>query len=262
MLAVDHGYFLGPTSGLETPAATIAPLAPYADTLMLTRGVLRSSVDPRVDVPIVLRVSGGTSILSELSNEGLVTAVEDAVRLKQPGWRSIYVGSPTSGRHCLARGVGRRRRAPRSVLAVTAVATWRATRYLRSRAASRPSWGASSHHYCDNFEHVARTCPCRSIAGGKKPEKEALELAAKRCATARAASTWGATSSSPEPGGDDPGGARRGARGRLGGPGLRALQVAAEAQAEETCGQAARGEDDGGEEASRPRRQVAVLSAV
>ena len=42
MLAIDHGYFLGPTSGLERPDITIVPLLPYADTLMLTRGILRS----------------------------------------------------------------------------------------------------------------------------------------------------------------------------------------------------------------------------
>jgi len=63
MLAVDHGYFLGPTSGLEEPGKTIAPLLPYADSLMLTRGVLRNSVSPEYPVPVVLRVSGGNSIV-------------------------------------------------------------------------------------------------------------------------------------------------------------------------------------------------------
>src|SRR5512143_253238 len=77
MLAVDHGYFLGPTSGLEEPRKTVEPLLPYADSLMLTRGLLRTSVPPQADVPIVLRVSGGTSVLKELSNEGLTVAMED-----------------------------------------------------------------------------------------------------------------------------------------------------------------------------------------
>ncbi|MFH1231337.1 MAG: 3-hydroxy-5-phosphonooxypentane-2,4-dione thiolase LsrF, partial [Planctomycetota bacterium] len=66
MLAVDHGYFLGPTTKLENASQTIAPLAPYADSLMLTRGILRASVDAMSNVPIVLRVSGGTSILGKL----------------------------------------------------------------------------------------------------------------------------------------------------------------------------------------------------
>ena len=72
MLAVDHGYFLGPTTGVKIPKKDIMPLAPYADCLMLTRGVLRTSIDPKIDNPIVLRVSGGNSILSEeLSDEGI-----------------------------------------------------------------------------------------------------------------------------------------------------------------------------------------------
>src|SRR6266566_690987 len=74
MLAVDHGYFLGPTSGLEEPAKTIEGILSYADALMLTRGVLRNSVDPTTSVPMVLRVSGGSSILKELSNEVITVA--------------------------------------------------------------------------------------------------------------------------------------------------------------------------------------------
>ena len=69
MLAVDHGYFQGPTSGLEVMEQTLEPLIPYADCLMLTRGILRTSVPPGCQVPIVLRVSGGKSVLTELSNE-------------------------------------------------------------------------------------------------------------------------------------------------------------------------------------------------
>ena len=95
MLAVDHGYFLGPTSGLEDPGKTIEPLLPYADTLMLTRGILRASVPPEADIPIVLRVSGGTSILNPLSNEALTTTIEDAIRLNVAAVTcSIFVGSP------------------------------------------------------------------------------------------------------------------------------------------------------------------------
>ena len=95
MLAVDHGYFLGPTSGLEDPKATLAPLLRHADSLMLTRGVLRTCVPPEADPPIVLRVSGGTSIHGELSHEGLTTAIEDAVRLNAAAVTlSVFVGAP------------------------------------------------------------------------------------------------------------------------------------------------------------------------
>ena len=94
MLAVDHGYFLGPTSGLEKPGVTIAPLLPHADSLMLTRGVLRNCVPTTVDVPIVLRISGGASILRELSNEGLTVAIEDAIRLNAAAiTMSVFVGA-------------------------------------------------------------------------------------------------------------------------------------------------------------------------
>ncbi|MDG7049568.1 MAG: 3-hydroxy-5-phosphonooxypentane-2,4-dione thiolase LsrF, partial [Nitrososphaerota archaeon] len=93
MLAVDHGYFQGPTSGLEVPRKTITPLLPYADSLMLTRGILRTSVDPSNKVPIVLRVSGGTSVLKELSNEVITTSIEEAIRLNASAVAvSIFVG--------------------------------------------------------------------------------------------------------------------------------------------------------------------------
>ncbi len=82
MLAVDHGYFLGPISKLEKPGETVEPLLPYADALMITRGVLRNCISPAEDLPIVLRVSGGSSIVGEnLANETLTTSVADAVRI-------------------------------------------------------------------------------------------------------------------------------------------------------------------------------------
>ena len=94
MLAVDHGYFLGPTSGLEQPRKTIEPLLSYADSIMLTRGVLRTSVDPKSDKPVVLRVSGGTSILKELSNEDITVSIDDCIRLNVSAMAlSIFVGS-------------------------------------------------------------------------------------------------------------------------------------------------------------------------
>ncbi len=94
MLAVDHGYFLGPTSGLEEPRKTIEPLMPHADSIMLTRGVLRTSVDASADKPVVLRVSGGTSILKELSNEDITVSIDDCIRLNVSAMAlSIFVGS-------------------------------------------------------------------------------------------------------------------------------------------------------------------------
>src|SRR3989344_6097373 len=95
MLAIDHGYFLGPTRKLENPRKTIEPLVNYADALALTRGVLRTSLNPDFDVPIILRVSGGSSIIGkDLSNETIVTTMEEAIRLNVSAVAmSIFVGS-------------------------------------------------------------------------------------------------------------------------------------------------------------------------
>ena len=95
MLAVDHGYFLGPTEKLEIPKKTIAPILKYCDSIMLTRGVQRTSVDPKSPVPIVLRVSGGSSIIGEdLSNEQITVSIKDAIRLNASALAmSVFVGS-------------------------------------------------------------------------------------------------------------------------------------------------------------------------
>ena len=90
MLAVDHGYFQGPTTGLERIDITIVPLVPYADALMITRGALRSSIPPEMSKPVVLRSSGGQSILKELSNELVAVDIEDAVRLNASAWRCRF----------------------------------------------------------------------------------------------------------------------------------------------------------------------------
>src|SRR4051812_42253257 len=95
MLAVDHGYFLGPTEKLENPKETIKPLLPFADSIMLTRGILRTSIPPQNNIPIVLRVSGGSSIIGEdLSKEDIVTSIEEAIKLNASCLAlSIFVGS-------------------------------------------------------------------------------------------------------------------------------------------------------------------------
>ena len=195
MLAVDHGYFLGPTSGLERPAATIAPLLPYADSLMLTRGVLRTSVPPDAGVPIVLRVSGGTSILRELSDEGLTVAMEDAVRLNASAVTlSIFVGSPGERETLLnlAKLVDAGQRYGIPVLAVTAVGKemTRDARYLGLCCRIAAEIGAHfvKTYYCEGFEEVVRSTPVPIIvAGGKKtPEREAIQLAANAVAAGAA----------------------------------------------------------------------------
>ena len=186
MLAVDHGYFLGPTGGLEVPRKTIKPLLPYADSLMLTRGVLRTSVPADADIPIVLRVSGGTSILGELSNEGLTCSIKDALRLNVAAVAlSIFVGSPHEKETLLslANLVNEAEEVGIPVLAVTAVGKdmVRDARYLSLACRIAAELGAHlvKTYYCEEFEKVVGSCPVPVvIAGGTKtPEKEALELA-------------------------------------------------------------------------------------
>lgn len=186
MLAVDHGYFQGPTSGLQKPGETIKPLIPYADTLMLTRGVLRNCIDPGLNKAIVLRVSGGTSILSELSNEGITTSIEEAIRLNVSAITlSIFVGGEYERQTLLALGElanqGNKYGIP--VLAVTAVGREMArdARYLAlaSRIAAEVGAHFVKTYYCDDFEKVVEGCPVPIvIAGGKKiPERDALDMA-------------------------------------------------------------------------------------
>ena len=187
MLAVDHGYFLGPTSGLERPKEAIMPLAPYANTIMLTRGVLRRCIPSGTDVPIVLRVSGGASIVgADLSDEGLTTSVDDALRLNACGVAlSIFVG--TSHEHQtllnLSKLVDEGEAKGMPVVAVTAVGKElgkRDARFLGLCCRIASEFGAHivKTYYCDGFDKVVDGCPAPIVvAGGPKlPEKEALEM--------------------------------------------------------------------------------------
>lgn len=186
MLAVDHGYFLGPTGGLEAPGRTVAPLLPYADSLMLTRGVLRQCVDPGSRIPVALRVSGGTSILTELSNEDLTVSIEDAIRLNVSALAlSIFVGTENERRTLanLAKLVDMGEHYGIPVLAVTAVGKdmARDARYLSLCCRIAAELGARivKTYYCEGFEEVVGGCPVPVvIAGGKKiDERAALQLA-------------------------------------------------------------------------------------
>lgn len=187
MLAVDHGYFLGPTSGLEEPRKTIELLLPFADSLMLTRGILRTSVDASTSVPIVLRVSGGNSILDEdLSNEGITASIKEAIRLNAAAVAlSIYVGSRHEHQTLLnlSHLIDEGQEYGIPVLAVTAVGKdmVRDARYLGLCCRIAAELGAQmvKTYYCEGFEEVVRNCPVPVvIAGGKKlPERDALQLA-------------------------------------------------------------------------------------
>lgn len=187
MLAVDHGYFQGPTTGLRNLGKTVEPLLPYADSLMITRGALRNWIKPEINIPIVLRVSGGQSILKELSNEVITTAIDDALRINASALTcSIYVGSEFERESIsnLSKIVNEGQRYGIPVLAVTAVGKEMArdARYLG--LASRIAVEIGAHmiktYYCENFSEVVGACGNAPvfIAGGKKiEEKAALQMA-------------------------------------------------------------------------------------
>ncbi len=187
MLAVDHGYFLGPTERLEDARKTIAPLLPHADSLMLTRGILRNCVPAERDIPIVLRVSGGASIIGEdLSKETITTSIEEAIKLNVSCLAlSIFVGSKYEHQTLasLAKLVDEGEKYGIPVLAVTAVGKEMArdARYLGLACRIAAELGAHivKTYYCENFEQVVEGCPVPLVvAGGKKlPELDALKLA-------------------------------------------------------------------------------------
>ncbi|MDF0681826.1 MAG: 3-hydroxy-5-phosphonooxypentane-2,4-dione thiolase [Candidatus Nitrosocosmicus sp.] len=186
MLAVDHGYFLGPTERLENPRETIGPLLNYADSLMLTRGVLRTSVIPESNTPIVLRVSGGSSIIGEdLSKETIVTSIEEAIKLNASCLAlSIFVGSKYEFQTLknLSKLVNEGEKYGIPVLAVTAVGKEMArdSRYLGLACRIAAELGAHvvKTYHCPDFNKVVEGCPVPVIiAGGKKlAEREALQL--------------------------------------------------------------------------------------
>lgn len=182
MLAVDHGYFLGPTSRLEVPRRTIEPLLPYADTIMLTRGILRTSVDPTTGVNVVLRVSGGVSIVGpSLSDEGITTSIKDAIRLNVAGvGMSVFIGTEHERKTLLglAELVNQGEEYGIPVLAITAVGKElekRDARYLSLCCRICAEYGAHlvKTYYCEEFEKVTESCPVPIvIAGGPKLETE------------------------------------------------------------------------------------------
>ena len=189
MLAVDHGYFMGPTHRLEQPRKTVDPLLHYSDAIMCTRGVVRTSIDPKHDIPIVLRVSGGASVVGEsLTNETITTSFRDAIRLNAAAVAlSIFVGSQHEHQTLtsLGRLVNRGEDYGVPVLAVTAVGKElekRDARYLGLACRVAAELGAHfvKTYYCEGFDKVVNGCPVPLVvAGGPKLETEldAFQLA-------------------------------------------------------------------------------------
>jgi len=187
MLAFDHGYFQGPTTGLERMDLSIAPLAPHADVLMCTRGALRTVIPPETGKPIVLRCSAGNSILTELSNELVGVDIEDALRLGASGMAAqVYIGAEYEHKSIanVVKLIDTGMRYGIPTMAVTGVGAdmVRDARYfgLATRIAAEIGAQIVKSYYVDEgFEKIVLGCPVPIvIAGGKKlPERDALEMA-------------------------------------------------------------------------------------
>jgi len=181
-LPIDHGYFLGPTSCLEKPGETVKPLLRFADALFVTRGVLRSCIPPDAGIPIILRVSGGTSTVgADLANEALTTTIEEVIRLNASAVGvSVFIGTDyehqtldnlsTLVNECEDFGI--------PVMAVTAVGKElekRDARYLALCSRICAELGASvvKTYWCEEFEKVTEGCPVPVVmAGGPRCETE------------------------------------------------------------------------------------------
>jgi len=182
-LPIDHGYFQGPTRKLEKPGETIKPLFQYADAIMMTRGVLRNCIDPAIEKPVILRVSGGNSVVGDdLSNEGQITSITEILRLNASAVSmSIYVGSKNEHQTLMnfAHLVDQCEDYGIPVMAVTAVGRElekRTARYLGlcSRIAAEIGARVVKTYYCEkDFDKVVEGCPVPVvIAGGPKVNTE------------------------------------------------------------------------------------------
>lgn len=187
MLAFDHGYFQGPTSGLERVDLSIVPLAPYADALMATRGIFRTVVPAASDNALVLRASGGPSILKELSDERIAMDMADAVRIDAAAVAvQVFVGGEgeTQSVHNMTQLVDAGMATGIPVVGVTAVGRdmVRDARYFGLATRIIAELGAQvvkTYYVEEDFAHVTAACPVPVImAGGKKlPVADALEMA-------------------------------------------------------------------------------------
>ncbi|HAM38034.1 MAG: autoinducer 2 aldolase [Elusimicrobia bacterium RIFOXYC2_FULL_34_12] len=187
MLAIDHGYFQGPTTGLERIDLNIVPLVKYADAIMLTRGILRTTIPPSFTTPIVMRTSGGPSILKELSNEEIAVDIEDAIRMNVSAMAiQVFIGGEFETRsiHNMTKLVDMGMRYGIPVLAVTAVGKdmVRDAKYFRLACRICAELGAhvvKTYYVPEDFETITASCPVPIVmAGGKKlPVLDALTMA-------------------------------------------------------------------------------------
>lgn len=184
IMPIDHGYFLGATHGLEKPEETVRELLPYSDALFCTRGVLRSCFSPDLGTPIILRVSGGSSVLGDLTDELITTSMEEILRLNVAAvGLSVFVGSALESQTLqnLSQLVNDCENYGIPVMGVTAVGKElekRDARYLSLSCRIVAELGASvvKTYWCEDFEKVTDSCPVPVIVAGGPKCETALEV--------------------------------------------------------------------------------------
>ncbi|MDR3265289.1 MAG: 3-hydroxy-5-phosphonooxypentane-2,4-dione thiolase [Synergistaceae bacterium] len=188
MLAFDHGYIMGPTTGLERLDIAIPPLVPFVDVLMGTRGALRACIPAAAEKPVCLRVNYDASVLyDDMSNGGGIACdIRNAIRMNASCLAvQTFLGAPgeRNSLELLARTVDAGTDYGIPVLGVVAVGKQmeRTEQFflLATRLLAENGAHLVKTYYCDGFEHVTAACPVPIvIAGGKKlPEAEALAMA-------------------------------------------------------------------------------------
>ncbi len=186
MLAFDHGYIMGSTSGLERMDLVLPELIEYVDCIMGTRGALRSCIPPTFNKAVALRCSAGSSVLDDdMSQEVIAVDIEDAIRMNASCMAiQTFIGSPgqKSSIENLCKTIDAGNRYGIPTLGVVAVGKQmeRTTQFFLLATRMLAEFGAQiiKTYYCDDFEKIVAACPVPIVvAGGKKlPENEALTL--------------------------------------------------------------------------------------
>lgn len=186
MLAFDHGYIMGSTSGLERLDLTIPQLMPHADALMATRGALRTCIPPTHGKGIALRCTADSSVLKDDMSLGVPGVhITDAIRINASCLAvQVFIGSANevNSLDTLVKTIDAGLSYGIPTLGVVAVGKEmeRTSKYFLLATRMIAELGAQiiKTYYCEDFEKVAAACPVPLVvAGGKKlPEQEALEM--------------------------------------------------------------------------------------
>lgn len=187
MLAFDHGYIMGASTGLERLDILIPSLVEDIDVLMATRGALRTCVPPMHNKAVALRCTAGSTVLSDdVTDETIGVDIDDAIRMNASCMAvQTFLGTKDekSSITNLVKTIDAGNRYGIPTLGVVAVGKQMARNpqffSLATRVIAELGAQMVKCYYCDDFEKITAGCPVPIVvAGGKKmPENEALTMA-------------------------------------------------------------------------------------